>query len=574
MASALLIVMVLGGILCLCVMYYLALINQQNRLSARSQAWNIAIAISEAGIEEGLEVLNTINYTNVTPATLGWAYDGTMYWRTNQSSSLGDNWYTVGLNIDNQVTPQIISRAYVGISALAQNQPSEFFAGVGLTAGPDTLTRAIRVSCSRGNLFLASMVAKHQIDLKGNGIVSDSFDSGDIRKSNFGRYDATVYAGDKGDVASNDGVVSSISVQNANVFGKAHTGPEGTVTVGSQGAVGSHAWQAAGNKGFQAGYVLQDANFTFPDTTLPYSSGLPLAGPQTIVTVTYDYTRTTTNSTAYPNPAPWSGVATNIASYTTVSVLPSPVLPGTVTNTTVNTSSSLPSPIPSGLVTNTEWKWSTSVPASGTYIPPWTKVGTLYGYQRIEGYTWKTYTYTCPVYSFTYNRYTTNSIYHTNTYDHVLNSGDYYATSDLTGSTIVLGDARLVLPNGLSMSGNDMITIASDARLQMYCGGTSCAIGGNGVVNNGGLASNFMLRCAPSVKSFTLNGNGEFIGVLVGPEATLTMNGGGKANNDFIGALMMSSVNLNGHFSFHYDEALVRTPANGRMLVTSWDEIP
>ena len=50
MASALLIVMVLGGILCLCVMYYLSLIDQQNRLSVRSQAWNIAVAVSEAGI--------------------------------------------------------------------------------------------------------------------------------------------------------------------------------------------------------------------------------------------------------------------------------------------------------------------------------------------------------------------------------------------------------------------------------------------------------------------------------------------------------------------------------------------
>ena len=574
MASALLIVMVLGGILCLSVMYYLALINQQNRLSARSQAWNIAIAISEAGIEEGLEVLNTINYSNITPATLGWAYDGAVYWRTNQSSSLGDNWYTVGLNIDNLATPQITSRAYVGISSLARNEPSEFFAGVGLTAGPDTLTRAIRVSCSRGNLFLASMVAKHQIDLKGNGIVSDSFDSGDIRKSNFGRYDGTVYAGDKGDVASNDGVVSSVSVQNANVFGRAHTGPEGTVTVGSQGAVGSHAWQTAGNKGFQPGYVLQDANFTFPDTTLPYSSGLPLAGPQTIVTVTYDYTRTSTNSTTYPNPVPWSGVTTNIASYTTVSVLPSPVLPGMVTNSIVNNSSSLPSPVPSGLVTNTEPDISTKIPVVGTYVPPLIKIDSRYFFNRITGYTWRTYTYTWPLYSFTYARYATNTVYHTNTYDHVLNSGDYYTTSGLSGSTIVLGNARLVLPNGLSMSGNDMLTIAGDARLQMYCGGTSSTIGGNGVVNNGGLASNFMLCCAPSVKSFTLNGNGEFIGVLVGPEATLTMNGGGKANNDFVGALMMSSVSLNGHFSFHYDEALVRTPANGRMLVTSWDEIP
>ena len=88
-----------------------------------------------------------------------------------------------------------------------------------------------------------------------------------------------MYAGDMGDVASNDGVVSTISVQNANIYGKAHTGAEGTVTIGSQGGVGTHAWQAAGNKGFQDGYVLQDANFTFPDTSLPYSTGLPLGGP-------------------------------------------------------------------------------------------------------------------------------------------------------------------------------------------------------------------------------------------------------------------------------------------------------
>ena len=55
MASALLVVMVLGGILCLFVMYYLSLVQQQNTLSVRSQAWNIAIAVTEAGIEEGLQ---------------------------------------------------------------------------------------------------------------------------------------------------------------------------------------------------------------------------------------------------------------------------------------------------------------------------------------------------------------------------------------------------------------------------------------------------------------------------------------------------------------------------------------
>ena len=51
------------------------------------------------------------------------------------------------------------------------------------------------------------------------------------------------------------------------------------------------------------------------------------------------------------------------------------------------------------------------------------------------------------------------------------------------------------------------------------------------------------------------------------------MNGGGSANNDFMGALLVNSVVMNGHFNFHYDEALARDPTWGRLLITSWDEI-
>ena len=325
-----------------------------------------------------------------------------------------------------------------------------------------------------------ALTAKHQIDLKGNGMLSDSFDSGSLWMSYFGQYDETRFTpGDKGDVVSNDGVVSTISVTNANIYGKVHTGTNGTVVVGSQGAVGTHAWQAAGNKGFQDGYVLQDAtNFTFPTITLPYSSGLSLGGPQTIVTITYDYSRTMTNSTVYPNPPPWSGVVTN---------------------------------------------W----------------VGT-----NIAGYT--------------YALYTTNAISTTNTYDHVLTTGDYYTTANPSGKTIVMGQARLVLPNGLAMSGNDQISIAPGGSLKMYCGGTSCTVGGNGILNQAGYAEDFILECTPSVTTFNFNGNGEFIGVLVAPEADMALNGGGHANNDFIGSIMMNSIGMNGHFSFHYDEALSR----------------
>ena len=79
MASALLVVMVLGGILCLFIMYYLSLIQQQNTLSVRSQAWNLAIAVTEAGIEEGLQAINS----NTNLVSSEWPYDDPYYCRSN-----------------------------------------------------------------------------------------------------------------------------------------------------------------------------------------------------------------------------------------------------------------------------------------------------------------------------------------------------------------------------------------------------------------------------------------------------------------------------------------------------------
>ena len=568
MASALLVVMVLGSILCLFVMYYLSLIQQQNTLSIRSQAWNIAIAISEAGIEEGLQALNS---TGTPSSADGWQLlsDG-RYWRTNTWAD--GNKYEVAIN---PAAKEIIARAYVGLPALAANTPSTLFAVAGGSsmAGPCIVSRAVRVRYARSGYFLAPLVAKHKIDLKGNGILTDSFDSSDPWRSNFGQYDPTLYAGDRGDIASNDGVVSSISVQNANIYGKAHTGPDGTVTVGSKGAVGTHAWQALGNTGFQDGYVLQDANFTFPETGLPYSSGLSLGDPATIVTVAYDYLRTPTNSTAYPEPLPWGGVLTNIVSYTTNRICPTPPPPGVFNTTLTRTEDWYPNPIPAGIVTNTV-SWQTTWYPYQDYLEPVNKVGSWYFYQHITGYSWKVPAYAWPTYSYTWNLYTTNAVYTTNYYDHVIDSGKYYTTDNLSGSILVRGDAELVLPNGLSMSGSDKITIGLNGSLKMFCGGTECTIGGNGVANLTGYAEDFIVACTPSVKTFTFNGNGEFIGVLVAPEAALTMNGAGSADNNFIGAVMMNSITLNGHFSFHYDEALGRLNNNPRLLITSWDEIP
>ena len=614
-ASALLIVMVLGGILCLSVMYYLALINQQNRLSARSQAWNIAIAVSEAGIEEGLQAINSAS-GSLAPGE--WSYDGTYYCRSN---SLSDgNSYAIWIKGPATVFPEITSRSFIVMSALAEAPSLTMFAALGIdSSGSATVSRAVRATCSKSptTLFTAAMVSKLAIDLKGNGVSADSYDSSNPAKSTNGRYDPSKYTGDFGDVATIESLV--IGVQNANIYGRLHTGPTGGYSMGPQGGVGTHAWQAANGGGLQPGYFVQDANVTFPDTVLPNTTGYLTPQPGDVVVTTYPITSNSTTTATLPVPAPWGTINTNILSYTTVTGYPSPVPPGLTTNTTwhnnsatlpspvpaatstntvmVNNTLTVPSPRPAGTTTNTTLTSSMNYPASGTYLGsvttrqvsngPREGRGTWYDYYAISSYNYPTHTYNYPTYTytypatwnFTYSLYQTNTVVVTNHYDNVLYSDHNYVSAALNGSTIVLGpNVKLVLPNGLSGVENLYFNYADNTNpgLTIYAGGTSASISGNQYINPSGFAGSLLVYCAPTVTSFTLNGNGQFTGVLVAPNADLKMNGGGNSDQDFCGSLLVRSVSLNGHFKFHWDEALGRMNSvnNARYLVKSWDEIP
>jgi hypothetical protein len=137
--------------------------------------------------------------------------------------------------------------------------------------------RTIRAQARTTGLFHKGLVAKGTIDMSGNNLKTDSFDSTNPAYSTNGRYDATKVK-DNGDIGTNDTVANSIAVGNANVYGHAGTGPGGTVTVGPNGAVGSKVWQDAGNKGFQPGAVTDDMNVSFPDVTAPFTSGSTPSG--------------------------------------------------------------------------------------------------------------------------------------------------------------------------------------------------------------------------------------------------------------------------------------------------------
>jgi hypothetical protein len=455
-ASTIIVALVIATILCLSVTGYLSLVEQQNFLSARSQAWNMAIAVVEAGIEEGLAQLNA-NSSNLSAD--GWYFDGTLYSRTR--SLPGGNSYTVTIDaLTDPNNPTIVSRGYVTSPIYAQNiQPSFFANPVYGSLGIPACTRTVRCTASRSKLFTKAMVAKLTIDLAGNNVMTDSFDSGNPNLSSNGQYDPHK-TGDNGDVASNDTIVDSISLGNANIYGHVATGPGGTLYVGPNGGVGAHSWQNS-NNGIESGgtpaWYSHDSNFTFPVTSLP-------------------------NTTGYLTPTS-----------------------GTVVTTSGNGA---------------------------------------------------------------------NVVLTTNYYDHVLSAGNYVVgTNDLNGSTIVLGPVNLVLPNGWTMNGNDSFTIAPGGSVNAYVGGTSCFISGNAFVNQPGLAQDFILWAAPTVTSFQFNGNGTFAGVFVAPYADIYLNGSGNNPIDFVGCMLVNSVHMHGHYNFHYDEALGRLAANGRFLLTGWNEI-
>src|SRR5215472_1562030 len=75
--SVLVVTLFLAGILGLTLGYYLWLVRAQNLLVARAEAWNSALALAEAGVEEGLAQINVSFGTNYgNSARVNWGSSG------------------------------------------------------------------------------------------------------------------------------------------------------------------------------------------------------------------------------------------------------------------------------------------------------------------------------------------------------------------------------------------------------------------------------------------------------------------------------------------------------------------
>lgn len=254
--------LVIGLVLGLSLMAYLSWASTQNRLIMRSQSWNSALTLVEAGLEEALTHLKYVD-TNLNQH--GWTLSGSRY---AKSRALGEERYTV--EIEDRRNPNIISEGFV---------PAPL-------GGDSMISRKVLVSTTNNPVFHSAFVADQRIDLNGNKLRIDSFDSADPNASTGGKYDITK-AKDNGDVAINQGIVDGLDVGNAEIYGKVYTGPGGSVSIGSKGAVGSTAWHNAGKTGLEPGWSGNDFNQPLEPVPGP-TVGLPPVGGL-VGTVNYSY---------------------------------------------------------------------------------------------------------------------------------------------------------------------------------------------------------------------------------------------------------------------------------------------
>jgi hypothetical protein len=150
-----------------------------------------------------------------------------------------------------------------------------------------------------------SLAANQTIDIHGNNIATDSFDSADPAHSNNGSYPAGNLSKIKanGDVCTGTGLIDSLNVGNVMVMGSVQTGPGITsIYIGPNGSVGDLPWVEGGNLGVQPGHFFTNFNATFIDAVLPTATWLPVLAAPVVWTngVTYQYSITLAGSYSLP----------------------------------------------------------------------------------------------------------------------------------------------------------------------------------------------------------------------------------------------------------------------------------
>ena len=135
------------------------------------------------------------------------------------------------------------------------------------------------------------------------------------------------------------------------------------------------------------------------------------------------------------------------------------------------------------------------------------------------------------------------------------------------------GYVEIWIPRDLTTAGNGAINIPPHVHVIFYIDG-NVQIAGNGIVNTALISGNVTLygnHDTTVSQSLTVNGNGQFAGMIYAPSASATVKGGGSSGAMY-GSIFANSIFFNGTTNLHYDSAQGDVGAVIDYRIASWYE--
>lgn len=208
---------------------YYMLAQQEHRTVIRSQSWNSSLGLAEAGVDEALAQINA------SPANFsanGWGSNGTNYGPVARTLSGGS--YSVYITPGS--SPVIYSTGYASVPDTSQ-----------------TVSRRVKVIVTSQQVspFTVALGAVTNINMNGNSLLTDSYNSTTNTLSTNGQYDPNKTS-TNGSVASMQGI---LNIGNQTIDGNVYLGPNASFQSKPNGTV--------------TGTINYDYNVQFPPATLP-----------------------------------------------------------------------------------------------------------------------------------------------------------------------------------------------------------------------------------------------------------------------------------------------------------------
>ncbi|HEX7653027.1 MAG TPA: hypothetical protein VF607_05940, partial [Verrucomicrobiae bacterium] len=136
--------------------------QQEYNMVDRSQAWNSALVLAEAGVEEGMTLINNGNWpVGGNPAADGWSINGPVF-NLVRTMSTNIGFYSVTVtNLPGGPVVYAVGYAYCNDAGLHSNQ----------------VARAVLIRTTSTFPFPGALTLQMNVDFNGNNVTVDSFDS-------------------------------------------------------------------------------------------------------------------------------------------------------------------------------------------------------------------------------------------------------------------------------------------------------------------------------------------------------------------------------------------------------------